>query len=130
VDHAQASLLIVIVIVFQVTAGALTVLGRRQPWINNLHVVGGAVVLSTSLVITLWRWRCRIAHYGVRIVALTKPRLKDPAAMYARSQALPVEVGDGWLWDLKKMRAQSHAKTLLDSIDIDIAIVGSLANAV
>jgi heme A synthase len=40
--------------VLQVTLGALTVLSGRQPWINNLHVVGGAVVLTTSLVITVW----------------------------------------------------------------------------
>jgi heme a synthase len=62
VDLAPASLLIITFIVFQVTLGALTVLSRRQPWINSLHVLGGAVVLTTSLVITLWSWRCRIAH--------------------------------------------------------------------
>jgi hypothetical protein len=33
-------------IVFQVTLGALTVLGRRRPWINSRHVVGGTVVLD------------------------------------------------------------------------------------
>jgi hypothetical protein len=33
----------------------------------RLHVVGGAVVLTTSLVITLWSWRCRIAGRGVQI---------------------------------------------------------------
>src|SRR5262245_21895740 len=67
VNLARVSLLIVAFIVFQVTLGALTVLGRRQPWINSLHVVGGAVVLTTSLVITLWSWRCRIADRGLRI---------------------------------------------------------------
>jgi heme a synthase len=50
----------------QVTLGALTVLSRRNPWINSLHVVGGALVLSTSLVLTLRSWRCRIADGGWR----------------------------------------------------------------
>jgi len=65
VNLARASLLIVAFIVSQVTLGALTVLGRRQAWINSVHVVGGAVVLTTSLFITLWSWRCRIAGRGV-----------------------------------------------------------------
>jgi cytochrome c oxidase assembly protein subunit 15 len=60
VDLTRTSLLIITFIVLQVTLGALTVLGRRQPWINSLHVVVGAVVLTTSLVITLWSWRCRM----------------------------------------------------------------------
>ena len=41
----------------QVTLGALTVLSRRNVWINSLHVVCGALVLATSLVLTLRSWR-------------------------------------------------------------------------
>jgi cytochrome c oxidase assembly protein subunit 15 len=41
----------------QVTLGALTVLSRRDPWINSFHVVCGAMVLTTSLVLTLRSWR-------------------------------------------------------------------------
>ena len=41
----------------QVTLGALTVLSRRDVWINSVHVVCGALVLATSLVITLRSWR-------------------------------------------------------------------------
>jgi heme a synthase len=69
VDLAHPSLLVLIAIVIQTTLGALTVLSRRQPWINSLHVVGGALVLTTSLVITLraWRSRFRIADRGLRI---------------------------------------------------------------
>jgi cytochrome c oxidase assembly protein subunit 15 len=61
VDLAHPSLLILIAIVIQGTLGALTVLSRRQPWINSLHVVGGALVLTTSLVITLRTWRAHFA---------------------------------------------------------------------
>ena len=45
----------------QITLGALTVLSRRAVWINSLHVVCGALVLTTSLVLTLRSWRVRFA---------------------------------------------------------------------
>jgi hypothetical protein len=46
----------------QVTLGALTVLTRRDVWINSVHVVCGALVLTTSLVLTLRSWRVRFTH--------------------------------------------------------------------
>jgi heme A synthase len=45
--------------VVQVTLGASTVLTRRDVWINSAHVVCGALVLTTSLVITLRSWRVK-----------------------------------------------------------------------
>jgi cytochrome c oxidase assembly protein subunit 15 len=59
-----ASLLVALVIV-QITLGALTVLSKRDVAINSAHVVCGALVLATSLVITLRSWRVRFA--GVRL---------------------------------------------------------------
>jgi heme a synthase len=52
----------------QVTLGALTVLSQRNPWINSFHVVGGALVLTTSLVIALRSWRASFstADFGLR----------------------------------------------------------------
>ena len=50
----------------QVTLGATTVLSGRDPLINSLHVVCGALVLTTSLVITLRAWHTRIADFGLR----------------------------------------------------------------
>ena len=38
-----------------------TVLSRRDVWINSLHVVCGALVLTTSLVLTLRTWRVKFA---------------------------------------------------------------------
>ena len=69
VDFAHPSLLILIFIVIQGTLGALTILSRRQPWINSLHVVGGALVLTTSLVLTLraWRFAFRNSDFGMRV---------------------------------------------------------------
>jgi heme a synthase len=59
-----AALLVALVAV-QITLGALTVLSRRDPWINSFHVVCGAMVLTTSLVVTLRSWRERFAFEGV-----------------------------------------------------------------
>ena len=44
-------------VLVQVTLGALTILTRRDPLINSFHVVCGALVLATSLVIALRTWR-------------------------------------------------------------------------
>jgi len=52
---------LVALVAVQVTLGALTVLSRRDVWINSLHVVCGALVLTTSLVLTLRSWRVRFA---------------------------------------------------------------------
>ena len=62
----RPALLIVALVAVQVTLGALTVLSRRDPWINSVHVLCGALVLATSLVVTLRAWRGRIADDGAR----------------------------------------------------------------
>jgi cytochrome c oxidase assembly protein subunit 15 len=59
--------LIVALVAVQVTLGALTVLSRRDPLINSFHVVCGALVLTTSLVITLRSWRDSFAATVVRL---------------------------------------------------------------
>jgi cytochrome c oxidase assembly protein subunit 15 len=59
--------LIVALVAIQITLGALTVLSLRDPWINSFHVVCGALVLTTSLVIALRTWRSVIADCGLRI---------------------------------------------------------------
>jgi len=50
----------VLVVIVQVTLGASVVLSRLQPWVNSAHVVGGAIVLTTSLVIALRSWQVRL----------------------------------------------------------------------
>jgi len=52
--------LILILVAVQIALGALTVLSARDMWINSLHVVCGALVLATSLVVTLRSWKVRI----------------------------------------------------------------------
>ena len=56
-ELVRPSLLLVLLVAVQVALGALTVLSRRDPWINSFHVVIGAMVLTTSLVLTLRSWR-------------------------------------------------------------------------
>ena len=58
--------LLVALVVVQITLGALTVLTGRNVWINSVHVVCGALVLTTSLVLTLRTWRTRFAMQAVR----------------------------------------------------------------
>ena len=53
-----------------VTLGALTILSARHYIINSLHVVTGASVLATSLVLTLRAHRARFARRGTAIEEL------------------------------------------------------------
>jgi cytochrome c oxidase assembly protein subunit 15 len=48
--------LLVALVALQISLGAFTILSRRDVWINSLHVVCGALVLATSLVLTLRTW--------------------------------------------------------------------------
>jgi cytochrome c oxidase assembly protein subunit 15 len=86
-DHRElvrpASLIVALVAV-QVTLGALTVLSRRDPWINSVHVVCGAMVLTTSLVLTLRSWRGSFASTAVRLKAdTTEGRTAAPRSAVA-----------------------------------------------
>jgi len=56
-EFTRPAALLVALVATQVTLGALTVLSRRNVWINSFHVVNGALVLTTSLVLTLRTWR-------------------------------------------------------------------------
>jgi len=75
-----ASLLLLLVLT-QVILGAYVVWSGLQPVINTAHVVNGALVLATSLVLTLRSFRCRFgdataivgSHNRVPARALTAP---------------------------------------------------------
>jgi heme a synthase len=57
----RPALLLLALLATQVTLGALTVLSKKEFIINSLHVVTGASVLVTSLVLTLRAHRSRFA---------------------------------------------------------------------
>ena len=61
-ELTRPAVLVVALVTLQVTLGALTVLSRRDVWINSAHVVCGALVLTTSLVLTLRTWRVKFAN--------------------------------------------------------------------
>jgi protein-S-isoprenylcysteine O-methyltransferase Ste14 len=66
----------------QLTLGALTVLSGLYVWINSLHVVCGALVLTTSLVLTLRTWRTKFDAQTV----LLKPNAGTEAVRSVRLQ--------------------------------------------
>jgi cytochrome c oxidase assembly protein subunit 15 len=61
-EFTRPAMLIVLLVAVQVTLGALTVLSQRDIWINSVHLVCGALVLATSIVITLRSWQVRITE--------------------------------------------------------------------
>ncbi len=66
-DLRRPAALLVGLVLVQITLGALTVLSRRDVWINSVHVVCGALVLTTSLVLTLRTWRAKFSVDRVRL---------------------------------------------------------------
>jgi len=78
------SLLLLTLLPLQITLGALTVLSGRQPFINSLHVVTGASVLVTSLVLTL---RAHRARFGEGAVGVRAPRVPPPDPKQLRTHA-------------------------------------------
>jgi cytochrome c oxidase assembly protein subunit 15 len=64
-ELTRPAALLVALVTAQVTLGAFTVLSRRDILINSLHVVCGALVLTTSLVLTLRSWRGMFMREGV-----------------------------------------------------------------
>ncbi len=61
-DLVRPTMLLVLFVCSQATLGALVVLSALQPIINTAHVVNGALVLGTSLVVTLRAHRRRIVQ--------------------------------------------------------------------
>jgi len=60
-ELTRPAVLVIGLVIVQITLGALTVLSRRDISINSAHVVVGALVLATSLVLTLRTWRIKFA---------------------------------------------------------------------
>jgi cytochrome c oxidase assembly protein subunit 15 len=61
----RPSILLLALLTAQITLGALTILSRKEYVINSLHVVTGACVLVTTLVLTL---RAHRARFGDALV--------------------------------------------------------------
>jgi heme a synthase len=61
-DLMRPAMLLILLVSSQATLGAFVVLSGLHPVVNTLHVVNGAMVLGTSLVLALRAWRPRIGH--------------------------------------------------------------------
>ena len=57
----RPSILLLVLVTLQITLGAFTVLSHKEYIINSLHVVTGASVLVTTLILTLRAHRARFA---------------------------------------------------------------------
>jgi cytochrome c oxidase assembly protein subunit 15 len=55
----RPSVVLLVLVTLQITLGAMTVLSRKEYIINSLHVVTGASVLVTTLILTLRAHRAR-----------------------------------------------------------------------
>jgi cytochrome c oxidase assembly protein subunit 15 len=58
----RPAMLLILLVCSQAALGAFVVLSGLHPVVNTLHVVNGAMVLGTSLVLTLRACRSRIGH--------------------------------------------------------------------
>jgi cytochrome c oxidase assembly protein subunit 15 len=76
-ELTRPAALLVALVTAQVTLGALTVLSRRDVLINSLHVVCGALTLTTSLVLTLRSWRQGVGR-GFQEVQSAAQDVKTP----------------------------------------------------
>ena len=61
-ELVRPAVLLLLLVCSQATLGAFVVLSGLHPVVNTLHVVNGALVLGTSLVLTLRAQRTRIGH--------------------------------------------------------------------
>ncbi len=84
----RPAMLLLGLVALQITLGGLTVLSGRQPTINSLHVVTGASVLVTSLVLTLRAHRARFGEGALGAPVPRHPRPgRDPLSTTAKAGA-------------------------------------------
>jgi cytochrome c oxidase assembly protein subunit 15 len=86
-ELTRPAAILVVLATVQAALGALTVLSRRDIAINSLHVVCGALVLTTSLVLTLRSWR-GVFGTGFRHVQSAAQDLETDPDPFARSHGV------------------------------------------
>jgi hypothetical protein len=69
-----------VLVAVQIMLGAFVIWSAMQPIINTIHVVNGALVLGTSLVLTLRGFRSRLQTAELRVAANEVPHLAQAAA--------------------------------------------------
>jgi cytochrome c oxidase assembly protein subunit 15 len=79
-ELARPAMLLVVLVAVQIMLGAFVIWSALQPIINTVHVVNGALVLGTSLVLTLCSYRSGMVAADSR-VASGKARRLAPGDM-------------------------------------------------
>jgi cytochrome c oxidase assembly protein subunit 15 len=85
----RPALLAVVLVLIQIALGGLTVLTRRAVSVNTAHVVTGALLLATSLVITLRSWRVRFAFIGPRGAPPPRAAVANAPELASNDHPLP-----------------------------------------
>jgi cytochrome c oxidase assembly protein subunit 15 len=83
----RPSILLLCLVALQITLGAFTIWSGRQPIINSFHVVTGASVLVTTLVLTLRAHRARFDDGALGVRVPRRPRHPDPLSAHAKAGA-------------------------------------------
>lgn len=78
-ELVRPALLLILLVCSQSTLGAFVVLSGLHPVVNTLHVVNGALVLGTSLILTLRTQRTRIGREPQGAVGQPAPGRTGPA---------------------------------------------------
>jgi heme a synthase len=84
-ELVRPATLLVLFVLTQITLGALVIWSGLQPVVNTAHVVNGALVLGTSLALTLRAFRCWFADVVPSAVPLSTRTDAKPS--------LPTSVG-------------------------------------
>jgi len=87
----RPAMLLLVLLALQITLGALTVLSQKQFLVNSLHVVNGALVLVTSLVLTLRAHRARFADAGSAVSFAQRDGNAGSAVVFAERDPAHVQ---------------------------------------
>jgi heme a synthase len=91
---ARPATLVLGLLAVQITLGALTVLSQRDVSINSVHLVCGALVLATSIVVTLRSWRIKFDSTASG-AATARARESDIARSRSGSGPAPAAASSG-----------------------------------
>lgn len=89
-ELVRPAMLLVILVAIQIMLGALVVWSALQPVVNTIHVVNGALVLGTSLVLTLRSYRYPMLTADARVASSAgRVGLRGDAASNAAEKGTP-----------------------------------------
>jgi len=83
-ELVRPAMLLLAFVAVQITLGALVIWSGKDPVINSVHVVNGAAVLGTSLVLTLRSWKRDAEGTELVGVRVPNPRVQPPLRAEAR----------------------------------------------